>query len=121
MAVGPDAGDDQLGSFGACQYLLLTTRPTKSASTRVPAGWRLARYSLYGPPLTSFVIQPSAGGFSLSELLSEIEARIALHDLLLKLRTVVADTLGRDMQSALGWSFDLARSTASMRMYDTSE
>lgn len=70
--------------------------------------------------LTSFVIQPSAGGFSLSELISEIEARIALHDLVLKLRTVVADTLGRDMQSALGWSFDLARATASMRMYDMS-
>lgn len=70
--------------------------------------------------LSSFVVQPSAGGFSLSELISDIEARIELHDLVLKLRTVVADTLGRDMQSALGWSFDLARATASMRMYDMS-
>ena len=70
--------------------------------------------------LTSFVIQPSAGGFSLSELISEVEARIALHDLVLKLRIVVADTLGRDMQSALGWSFDLARAIASLRMYDMS-
>ncbi len=70
--------------------------------------------------LATFVIQPSAGGLSLSELISEIEARIALHDLVLKLRTVVAATLGRDMQSALGRSFDLARATASMRMYDMS-
>jgi hypothetical protein len=68
--------------------------------------------------LASFIIQPSAGGFSLAALLSDIEARIQAHDLILKLRTVVADTLGRDMQSALDWSFDLARATASARRYD---
>lgn len=37
-----------------------------------------------------------------------------------KVRTVVADTLGRDMQTALGWSFDLARATSSARVYDVS-
>lgn len=68
--------------------------------------------------LASFIVQPSGGGFSLSELISDIEARIQSHDLTLKLRTVVADTLGRDMQSALGWSFDLARATSSARLYD---
>lgn len=68
--------------------------------------------------LASFIIQPSGGGFSLSELIADIEARIQVHDLILKLRTVVADTLGRDMQSALGWSFDLARATSSARVYD---
>lgn len=70
--------------------------------------------------LVSFIIQPSGGGFSLSELISDIEARIQVHDLILKVRTVVADTLGRDMQSALGWSFDLARATSSVRVYDMS-
>lgn len=70
--------------------------------------------------LSSFVVQPAAGGFSLAELVSDIEARIDLHDLILKLRTVVADTLGRDVQSALGWSFDLERATSSLRMYDMS-
>ncbi len=68
--------------------------------------------------LASFMIQPSGGGFSLGNLLSDIEARVPAHDLILKLRTVVADTLGRDMQSALDWAFDLARATASARMYD---
>ena len=68
--------------------------------------------------LASFIIQPSGGGFSLANLLSDIEARIEAQDLILKLRTVVADTLGRDMQSALGWAFDLARATASARTYD---
>lgn len=68
--------------------------------------------------LASFIVQPSGGGFSVADLLSDIEARIQAHDLILKLRTVVADTLGRDMQSALGWSFDLARATSSAKMYD---
>jgi hypothetical protein len=70
--------------------------------------------------LASFIIQPSGGGFSLSDLVSDIEARIQVHDLIIKLRTVVADTLGRDMQTALGWSFDLARATSSARVYDVS-
>ena len=70
--------------------------------------------------LASFIVQPSGGGISISELLSDIEARIQVHDLILKLRTVVADTLGRDMQSALSWSFDLQRATSSMRIFDVS-
>jgi len=68
--------------------------------------------------LASFIVQPSGGGFSLADLLSDIEARIQAHDLILKLRTVVADTLGRDTQLALAWAFDLARATASARVYD---
>jgi hypothetical protein len=70
--------------------------------------------------LVSFIVQPSGGGFSLADLLSDIEARVQARDLILKLRTVVADTLGRDMLSALGWSFDLARATSSARSYDVS-
>ena len=70
--------------------------------------------------LASFIIQPSGGGFSLSDLVSDIEARIQVHDLIIKLRTVVADTLGRHMQTAFGWSFDLARATSSARVYDVS-
>jgi hypothetical protein len=71
--------------------------------------------------LASFIVQPSGGGFTLSELLSDIEARIQVHDLILKLRTVVADTLGRDIQTALSWSFDLARAISSARVYDVSK
>lgn len=70
--------------------------------------------------LMSFIVQPSGGGFSLANLLADIEARIEGHDLILKLRTVVADTLGRDMQSSLGWAFDLARATSSTKVYDVS-
>lgn len=70
--------------------------------------------------LASFVVQPSGGGFSLADLLTDIEARIKGHDLTLKLRTVVADTLGRDLQPSLGWAFDLAHATASARIYDVS-
>lgn len=36
------------------------------------------------------------------------------------MRTVVADTLGRDMQSAPGLSVDLARATSSVRVCDMS-
>lgn len=70
--------------------------------------------------LVSLIVQPSGGGFSLADLLADIEARLESHDLILKLRTVVADTLGRDMQSAFGWAFDLARATSSARIYDVS-
>ena len=33
---------------------------------------------------------------------------------------VQGETQRRDMQSALGWSFDLARATSSVRVYDMS-
>ena len=69
---------------------------------------------------SSFIVQPSGGGFSTSELISDIEARIQVYDLILKLRTVVADTLGRDMQSALSWSSDLQRATSLMRIFGVS-
>lgn len=84
-------------------------------------------FILAGQPATgwdgmpsSFVIQLCEGGFSLSELLSDIEALIEHHDLVLKLRTVVAETFGHDVQAPLGWSFDLTGATASLRMYDMS-
>lgn len=70
--------------------------------------------------LASFIVQPSSGGLSLGDLLSDIEGRIEAHDLILKLRTVVADTLGRDMHLGLSWAFDLPRATSSAKMFDVS-
>lgn len=68
----------------------------------------------------ALLIRTSGASNRVPLLLAGIEARIQVHDLIIKLRTVVADTLGRDMQTALGWSFDLARATSSARVYDVS-
>jgi hypothetical protein len=63
-----------------------------------------------------FAVQPTEGGFSLAKHVSDIEARIERHNLKPKLRTVPADTRGRDVQTAPGWSFDPGRATLSVRM-----
>ncbi|SOC13195.1 hypothetical protein SAMN05877809_106217 [Rhodobacter sp. JA431] len=104
-------------------------RPRKRVRRKVKPGhachaavlrFRAGSEETFVSGVASFIVQPSGGGISISELLSGIEARIQVHDLILKLRTVVADTLGRDMQSALSWSFDLQRATSSMRIFDVS-
>lgn len=68
--------------------------------------------------LASVLVSQSAGGSSLGSLVEELEARLTKHDVVLKLRSVIADTLGQDLPAALGWSFDLHHAIASIRLYD---
>jgi hypothetical protein len=68
--------------------------------------------------LASILVAQSAGGASLRALVEEIETRLTKHEAVLKLRSVIADTLGQDLPAALGWSFDLHHAVSSIRLYD---
>lgn len=68
--------------------------------------------------LASAFVEQSGGGASLEEFLTLIEGKLSGHGEVLRLRSIVADTLGRDLPAALGWSFDLALAKSSLEWFD---
>lgn len=70
--------------------------------------------------LASMFIEQAGGGTSVAELLETIEARLRDHATMMRLRTIVADTLGRDLPAALGWRFDLRLARSSLALFDLS-
>ena len=94
----------------------------KAASTRI----RVHQMSLEQatPPdgtvglLVSVFVEQSGGGTTLQMLLSTIEAMLPSHQTVLRLRTIVADTLGQDLVAAMGWSFDFQQGMASAEVFD---
>jgi hypothetical protein len=68
--------------------------------------------------LASVFVEQTGGGISLQRLLNGIEGRLVSHNLIMRLRSVVADTLGRDLPAALNWSFDLELARSSLAWFD---
>ena len=68
--------------------------------------------------LASMFVERSGGGTTLRDLLSSIETRLPSHEAILRLRTIVADTLGQDLVTSMGWSFDLQHGIASADLFD---
>jgi hypothetical protein len=68
--------------------------------------------------LASLFVEQSGGGVSLERLLVSIEAKLSSHSQVVRLRSIVADTLGRDLPAALNWSFDLALARSTLAWFD---
>jgi hypothetical protein len=69
--------------------------------------------------IASIWIEAMAGGVSLSELLSSIERRIEDKPTeIMRLRTIVANTLGDALPQAMGWSFDKKLADSSLNYFD---
>jgi hypothetical protein len=69
--------------------------------------------------IASIWVESMAGGMSLSELLRTIEAKLACEpNQILRLRTIVAATLGNSLPEAMGWCFDRELATSSLRYFD---
>jgi hypothetical protein len=72
--------------------------------------------------IASIWIEQMAGGVSLSDLLRMIEEKITGRaDEILRLRTIVATTLGDSLPEAMRWRFDRAVATSSLRYFDATE
>ncbi|MDA9475075.1 hypothetical protein XI03_11305 [Bradyrhizobium sp. CCBAU 65884] len=71
--------------------------------------------------IASVWVEPLAGGISLADLLRSIEEKIAEQpDGILRLRSVVASTLGDSLPQAMLWRFDGQLARSSMRYFDAS-
>ena len=68
--------------------------------------------------LASICIEQAGGGVSLAQLMDGIEVRLANHTDVIRLRGIVADTLGSDLPSALEWAFDHAAARASLAWFN---
>jgi Putative PD-(D/E)XK family member, (DUF4420) len=68
--------------------------------------------------LASSFVEQAGGGSSLEHILNLIEAKLLGHAEVVRLRSIVADTLGRDLPAALSWSFDLASALSSLAFFD---
>lgn len=69
--------------------------------------------------IASIWIEALGGGISLSELLAAIEGKLAGRNAeVLKLRSVVADTLGDSLPQAMNWRFDKQLADGSLRYFD---
>jgi len=69
--------------------------------------------------LASIWVETAGGGTSLRELLDDIEARLSAdHVNIMRLRSVVADTLGDTLLTAMDWHFDLALAGSSLAWFD---
>jgi hypothetical protein len=95
----------------------------KAASGRLRA--HTFSYEQCTPPpgtvavVASLLVEQSSGGITLRSLVSEIEVSIAAYpDLVLKLREVVAATLGTGLIEALAISFDAKLAESSLCFYD---
>ena len=67
-------------------------------------------------------IEPLAGGISISRLLSKIEDRLQNDgQAVMRLRTIVAATLGDSLPYAADWSFDLELAKASLGYFNSEE
>ena len=60
--------------------------------------------------LVSMFVEQAGGGTTLKDLLLSIESRLKSYEAILRLRAIVADTLGHDLIISQGWSFDLQHS-----------
>ncbi len=68
--------------------------------------------------LASVYVEQAGGGKSVQSLLSAIESKLPSYEAILKLRMVVAETLGHELVSAMGWCFDLEQGISSVRFFD---
>lgn len=69
--------------------------------------------------LASIWIEAAGGGCSLSSLSKSIEERLARDwRATFKLRTIIADTLGKNVIEAMQWSFDLELAKSSLLFFD---
>lgn len=69
--------------------------------------------------LASIWIEAAGGGRSLAEHVESIEGRLGGdHASILRLRTIIGDTLGDTLLPALDWRFDLALATSSLSFFD---
>jgi Putative PD-(D/E)XK family member, (DUF4420) len=68
--------------------------------------------------IVSILIERSAGGQSVNDLVDDIRRRVADPDLLLRLDAVVADTLGNEWRAAQDERFDRHLATESIRFLD---
>lgn len=71
--------------------------------------------------LASVLVEQMAGGTSLSNLIDAIAASLAIPRATMRLQTIVADTLGQDLASAMSRRFDLALAASSLQFYDLRE
>jgi len=69
--------------------------------------------------IASIWVEAIAGGASLADLLRNIEERIAGRaDEIVRLRNIVAATLGDSLPEAMKWCFDSQLATSSLRFFD---
>lgn len=68
--------------------------------------------------LASVLVEQASGGFSVGEAVERIEGRLIDHNSILRLRSIIADTLGSDLPLALAWRFDLQQALASLLFFD---
>lgn len=68
--------------------------------------------------LASMFVEQLGGGTSVAEMLEGIEAYLPTHAAMMRLRTIVADTLGMDLLAALGWRFDMRLARSSLALFD---
>ncbi|RQH09484.1 PD-(D/E)XK motif protein [Bradyrhizobium sp. RP6] len=69
--------------------------------------------------IASIWIEPAGGGMSLFDLLGQIERRIAgQSNEVLRLRSIVAGTLGDTLPQAMAWCFDKQLAESSLRYFD---
>jgi hypothetical protein len=70
--------------------------------------------------IVSIWIEAMAGGLALSRLLDVIETKIASRsEELLRLRDIVANSLGDSLPAAMRWAFDNELAESSLRYFDT--
>lgn len=69
----------------------------------------------------SVFVEPAGGGQSLSALLSELESLVENFEGAMRLRDLVADTLGTSYLEHLDWTFDRELALASAALYDVAD
>ncbi|MER9852585.1 MULTISPECIES: PD-(D/E)XK motif protein [unclassified Mesorhizobium] len=78
--------------------------------TRPPKGTRAFVASIF--------VEPLPVGIAIADLLDLIEERAQEIEAIGRLRLVVADSLGKDLPSAMRWRFDLQLARESLRFFD---
>lgn len=105
-------------------FVCTTLRVDAKASTDRRRSHELSFEQANPPPgtaalLASVWVEAAGGGVSLREHLSAIETRLSGdHASTLRLRSIVADTLGETLLTAMEWRFDLAVATTSLSFFD---
>lgn len=109
---------------GRYDFVRGTLRVDAKASTD-RRRWHGVSFEQANPPpgtfglLASVWVEAAGGGISVSEHIAAIEARLgADHASILRLRSIVADTLGDTLVAAMDWRFDLVVATSSLALFD---
>ena len=68
--------------------------------------------------LASVFVERTGGGTSLREFLLLLERRLSNQQAIMRMRSIVAETLGADLLRAMDWRFDLERARASLAFFD---